>query len=41
MNRLPDAPAVLRLIDGFYDPLIARGAERMRPGADPAWMEAA
>ena len=24
MNRLPDAAAVLRLIDMFYDPLIAR-----------------
>jgi tRNA-dihydrouridine synthase B len=28
MNRLPDADSVLRLIDGFYDPLIARGATR-------------
>ncbi len=26
MNRLPDAVSVLRLIDGFYDPLIARSA---------------
>jgi len=28
MNRLPDADSVLRLIDSFYDPLIARGATR-------------
>ena len=28
MNRMPDAGAVLDLIDGFYDPLIARGAVR-------------
>ena len=26
MNRLPDAVSVLRLIDAFYDPLIARTA---------------
>ena len=38
MNRLPYAAAVLRLIDGFYDPLIARGAERIRPVADAAPM---
>jgi len=36
MNRLPDAAAVLRLIDGFYDPLIGRGAERARPAPEPA-----
>jgi tRNA-dihydrouridine synthase B len=28
MNRLPDADAVLRLLDSFYDPLIARGVTR-------------
>jgi len=28
MNRLPDAPSVLGLIDGFYDRLIERGAVR-------------
>src|SRR6201996_2224648 len=28
MNRLPDASAVLELIDRFYDPLIARGVTR-------------
>ena len=28
MNRLADADAVLRLIDGFYDRLIARGVTR-------------
>jgi nifR3 family TIM-barrel protein len=34
MNRLPDADPVLRLIDAFYDPLIARGATRARPTND-------
>src|ERR1700761_7423362 len=33
MNRLPDAAAVLRLIDSFYDPLIARGATRAAAAA--------
>jgi len=28
VTRLPEAPAVLRLIDAFYDPLIAAGASR-------------
>ena len=28
VTRLPEAPAVLRLIDAFYDPLIASGASR-------------
>ena len=28
VTRVPDAAAVLRLIDGFYDPLIARGVTR-------------
>jgi tRNA-dihydrouridine synthase B len=28
LNRLTEVPAVLRLIDAFYDPLIARGAAR-------------
>lgn len=41
MNRLPDAASVLRLIDSFYDPLIARGAERIRPARDEALQEAA
>ena len=41
MNRLPDAASVLRLIDAFYDPLIARGAERIRPSRDEAMQEAA
>lgn len=41
MNRLPDAASVLRLIDGFYDPLIARGVERLRPTRDEALREAA
>ena len=47
MNRLPDADAVLRLIDGFYDPLIARGvSRRLLPANDttdraPATEEAA
>ena len=41
MNRLPDAAAVLRLIDAFYDPLIARGAVRVRPNRDEALQEAA
>ena len=31
VNRLPDAAGVLRLIDMFYDPLIARGATRHPP----------
>ena len=33
MNRLPDANAVIRLIDRFYDPLIARGFTRC--GGEP------
>ena len=28
VNRLPDADDVIRLIHAFYDPLVARGAER-------------
>jgi nifR3 family TIM-barrel protein len=28
VNRLPDAASVLRLVDTFYDPLIARGVTR-------------
>ncbi len=31
VNRLGDAPAVERLIDGFYDPLIGSGATRSTP----------
>lgn len=34
MNRLPDVASVLRLIDSFYDPLIARGAVRATPSKD-------
>jgi nifR3 family TIM-barrel protein len=30
MNRLADSAAVLRLIDAFYDPLIARGITRIQ-----------
>ena len=43
MNRLPDASAVLHLIDGFYDRLIARGVTRAMPARDdnPAEPEAA
>src|SRR3954454_15423887 len=33
MNRLPDAEPVLRLIDSFYDPLIARGITRAAAAA--------
>lgn len=31
VNALPDAASVLRLVDAFYDPLIARGAARRLP----------
>ena len=31
VNRLPDAASVLRLINGFYDRLIARGISRAAP----------
>lgn len=34
MNRLPDAESVLALIDGFYDPLIARGITRQAAEPD-------
>jgi tRNA-dihydrouridine synthase B len=34
MNRLPDAESVQRLIDAFYDPLIARGVCRQGPVRD-------
>jgi tRNA-dihydrouridine synthase B len=40
VNRLADAPAVLRLIDGFYDPLVARGVTRVL-SRDVALAEAA
>jgi nifR3 family TIM-barrel protein len=36
VTRLPDAAGVLRLIDSFYDPLIARGAIRHAPTRDDA-----
>jgi tRNA-dihydrouridine synthase B len=41
--RLPDVPAVLAQIDRFYDPLIERGAQRVReaPDADSALADAA
>ncbi len=32
--RLPDVPAVLAQIDRFYDPLIERGAQRVREAPD-------
>ena len=41
MNRLPDADSVLRLIDSFYDPLIARGATRAHAAPDDEAREAA
>ena len=40
VNRLADAPAVLRLIDGFYDPLVDGGAIRSHV-REPALAEAA
>jgi tRNA-dihydrouridine synthase B len=36
VNHLPDAAAVLHLIDAFYDPLIARNVCRRLPGHDEA-----
>ena len=41
MNHLADAGAVLRLLDTFYDPLIARGVTRRPPGRDDTLQEAA
>ena len=41
MNRLPDADAVIRLIDAFYDRLIARGVTRTSPRRDEMLAEAA
>jgi len=41
MNRLADADAVLALIDGFYDRLIARGVTRAVPQRDEVLAEAA
>jgi tRNA-dihydrouridine synthase B len=41
MNRLADADAVLRLIDSFYDRLIARGVIRGSPRRDEMLAEAA
>ena len=38
--KLAEVPAVLALIDGFYDPLIARGARRTL-SRDAALAEAA
>jgi tRNA-dihydrouridine synthase B len=41
MNRLTEADAVLRLIDDFYDRLIARGVTRVSPRRDEMLAEAA
>jgi tRNA-dihydrouridine synthase B len=41
MNYLADAGAVLRLLDTFYDPLIARDVTRRPPGRDDTLQEAA
>ncbi len=41
MNRLPEARAVLELIDRFYDPLIERGAMRRVPDRGDFRAEAA
>jgi nifR3 family TIM-barrel protein len=38
MNRLPDAASVLRLIDAFYDRLMARGTMRTPPARDDVLM---
>jgi tRNA-dihydrouridine synthase B len=38
MNRQPDAASVLRLIDAFYDRLIARGMTRTPPTRDDVLM---
>jgi tRNA-dihydrouridine synthase B len=38
MNRLSDAPAVVQLIDAFYDRLIARGATRATSERDDVLM---
>ncbi len=41
VNRLPDADSVLRLIDTFYDRLIARGVTRTSPHRAEILAEAA
>ena len=41
MNHLAEAGAVLRLLDAFYDPLIARDVTRRPPGRDETLQEAA
>ena len=41
VNRLPDAAAVLSLIDAFYDRLIARGVQRAAVSREQALAEAA
>jgi tRNA-dihydrouridine synthase B len=41
INRLPDADPVIRLIDTFYDRLIARGVARASPRRDEILAEAA
>jgi tRNA-dihydrouridine synthase B len=41
MNRIPEAEQVLRLLDAFYDPLIARGITRAGPVMDAPTAEAA
>jgi len=38
VNRLDDTDAVIALLDAFYDPLIARGAERVTPARKTAGM---
>ena len=35
INRVADVPSVLAMIDGFLDPLIARGATRTRAAPEP------
>ncbi|MBN8871730.1 MAG: tRNA dihydrouridine synthase DusB [Rhodospirillales bacterium] len=41
MNRIPEAADVLRLLDSFYDPLIARGVTRTQASRDALALEAA
>ncbi len=41
VNRLSDAASVMQLIDGFYDRLIVRGANRVMPGRADLLAEAA
>ena len=41
VNRLADPDAVLRLIDQYYDRLVARGVSRAPPRRDEMLAEAA